>query len=189
MGVVDGPCLFLNRNWQPITFKPVRTAFEDVLRDMASFLDPDTYMLLNYEEWIAEDRNVSHYVQTASGLIPAPEIVVLKRYGERPPQRIGFNRSNLWRRDQFECQYCGDMFTGDKLSIDHVLPSSRGGSTTWDNCVAACKPCNGRKADKTPAEARMRLKKKPTAPSWKPGLRLPQGVVKASWEPFLAKVG
>ena len=181
------PALCLNRNWQPITFIPIRTAIENVMRDMASILEPETYMLLTYAEWVAEERAVERRIKTARGFVPAPEVVVLKQYGERPPQRIGFNRPNLWKRDDHTCQYCGVQLPGSGLQIEHVVPRSRGGPTTWDNCVAACGDCNSRKADKTPSEARMTLRTKPAAPSWKPRLRLPRGVAMASWEPFLAK--
>lgn len=187
VSVVNKPCLVLNRHWQPITFSKVRTAIENVMRDMASILDPETYMLMTYEEWVSEERAVARWIKTTSGSVPAPEVVVLKMYGERPPQKIGFNRSNLFKRDDHECQYCGDALPGNRLQVEHVVPRSKGGPTSWDNCVAACNTCNSRKADRLPAEAGMRLKKEPAAPSWKTGVRLPQGVVMASWEPFLAK--
>jgi len=187
VSVVNQPCLVLNRNWQPIAFAKVRTAIEDVMRDMAMILDPETYMLMTYEDWVSEERAVERQIKTARGNVPAPEVIVLKQYGERPPQKIGFNRSNLFRRDEHSCQYCGDELPGSRLQIEHVVPRSKGGPTTWDNCVAACNACNSRKADKTPSEARMKLRKKPTAPSWKAGVRTPQGAVMASWEPFLAK--
>jgi 5-methylcytosine-specific restriction endonuclease McrA len=87
------------------------------------------------------------------------------------------------------CQYCGTGLPGSKLQVEHVLPRSKGGATTWENCVAACDDCNSRKADRTPREAGMKLRKKPTVPRWKPGLQIPQGAVRAAWEPFLTKVG
>jgi len=184
--IIDEPCLVLNRNWQPVTFLPIKVALCNVMRDMASIMCPTSFYLMTLEEWI-ERADTDRMIKTAGQPIPAPEVVVCKKYGERPPQRVSFNRPNLYRRDEHTCQYCGAELPPRKLTIDHVTPRSKGGPTTWENCVAACESCNARKADKMPKEAKMRPRKKPAAPSWKPGLRVPRGVVLASWEPFLAK--
>jgi 5-methylcytosine-specific restriction endonuclease McrA len=177
----------LNRNWQPVTFLPVGVAITTVMRDMGSVLDPVNYVLMDMEEWIASAPPSDRMIKTASTPVPAPEVIVLKQYGERPPRGIKFSRPNLYRRDESTCQYCGDQLPHRKLTIEHILPRSRGGGTSWENCVAACSSCNSRKADKTPREAGMRLRSKPAAPRWSPGIPAPRGTVLASWEPFLAK--
>ena len=184
--LVDEPCLVLNSAWQVSGFLPIGVCIANVMRDMGRIMCPTSYYLMTLEEWI-ETGETDRIIKTAGIGIPAPEVIVLKKYGERPPRRISFNRPNLYRRDEHTCQYCGDALPPAKLTIDHVLPRSKGGPTTWENCVAACQRCNADKADKTTKEARMRPRKKPAAPRWKPGLRLPRGVVRASWEPFLAK--
>lgn len=185
--VLNEPCLLLNRNWAAIGFIPIRTAIENTMRDMASVLDTKDYLLLPFEEWAALRPEGARMIKTPSTEIPAPEVIVLKRYGERPPRKIVFSRPNLARRDEHTCQYCGAALAMDDLTIEHILPSSRGGPTTWENCVAACESCNARKADRTPQEAGMKLRSKPLRPNWRSRLRLPSGVVRASWEPFLAK--
>ncbi len=186
--VLDDPCLVLNRNWQPITFLPVQTGIVNVMRDMASVLDVQDYLLLTFEEWVELDRASDRMIQTPRMKIPAPEVIVLKKYGERPPRRVVFNRPNLYRRDQFTCQYCGTALPGGDLTIEHVLPRSRGGETSWLNCVSACETCNARKADRTPDEAGMPLKTMPSKPAWTPKLAIPRGQpIRASWEPFLRK--
>jgi 5-methylcytosine-specific restriction endonuclease McrA len=76
--------------------------------------------------------------------------------------KVPFSKKNIMIRDNFTCQYCGKK---TELTIDHVLPVSRGGKTTFENCVAACKECNGRKGDKRPSEINMFLKKQPSAPT------------------------
>jgi len=76
-----------------------------------------------------------------------------------------FGRAKLFRRDRHTCAYCGERFADRELSCDHVVPQSRGGGWTWMNLVAACGPCNGRKADRTPEEARMPLLYLPYVPS------------------------
>jgi 5-methylcytosine-specific restriction endonuclease McrA len=155
------------------------------MRDMASIMCPTSYYLMDLDAWI-ERGDSDRMIKTASTPIPAPEVIVLKKYGERPPEKINFNRPNLYRRDDHSCQYCGAQLPNRNLTVEHVLPRSRGGPTTWENCVAACKRCNSDKADKTPKEAGMRLRKKPAKPKWKVGIRVPQEV-RASWKPFLEK--
>jgi 5-methylcytosine-specific restriction endonuclease McrA len=186
-GVLNDPCLVLNRNWQPITFLPVQTVIVTVMRDMASILDSQDYLLLTFEEWIELGRDTGRSIQTPSQSIAAPEVIVLKRYGERPPRKIVFNRPNLFARDAFTCQYCGAALPGRDLTVEHVLPRSRGGATGWENCVAACEDCNARKADRTPREAGMKLRTTPVRPVGRPRIRPPHGATRASWAPFLAK--
>lgn len=187
--VLQDPALVLNRNWQPIMFMPVQTCIVTAMRDMASVMDPENFYLLQFEDWLEHEPLGARWIKTSSGKIAAPEVIVLKRYGERPPRRINFNRSNLYRRDDWACQYCGDELPRKKLTIEHIVPSSRGGQTSWTNCVAACKKCNGRKADRTPEEAGMPLRKEPRKPNWKVQLRAPKGLLRPSWAPFLAKEG
>lgn len=189
MGCLDDPCLVLNRNWQPITFLPIQTCIVTVSRDMASILDVQDYLLLNFEEWIELGRECDRSIKTPTKTIPAPEVVVLKKYGERPPRRVVFNKPNMARRDQHVCQYCGADLFKQKITVEHVMPRSRGGLTTWENCVAACEDCNARKADRTPKEAGMKLKTTPVRPDWTPKLALPrEGVRRASWTPFLKEL-
>ena len=187
MSVIDGYCLALNKAWQPVTFYKLSVAISNVMRGMARVMDPETYMLMSFEDWISEERNVDRWIKTARDPVPAPEVIVLTHYGQMPPRKVSFNSPNLWKRDEFTCQFCGKNFSGKSLTVDHVVPRSRGGGTSWENCVAACGPCNSRKADRTPREARMTLLTDPAPPKWKPGLRVPQGPVLASWEPFLEK--
>lgn len=191
MSTVDDPVLILNSNWACTAWLPVGVAITTCLRDMGSVLDPDTYMLYGWDEWVSEPRTVERYVKTSRGPLPAPDIVVLKKFGARPPRKIGLNRPNVGRRDDWHCQYCGAPLEGNrKLTLDHVKPRSRGGQSSWDNIVAACGPCNQRKADREPAEAGMKLKKMPRKPSWNTHLKLPRRKkILASWEPFLEKEG
>jgi hypothetical protein len=187
--IINEPCLCLNSNWQPTVFLPIGTVISTLLRDMAAVIHPVTFEPLSFEEWMEKAPADSRMIKTSSRPVPAPDVVVFKKYGARPPMKVGFNRQNLFRRDQHSCQYCGVKLPDPKLQVEHVVPKSRGGSTTWDNCVAACKSCNAHKADRLPREAGMKLRKKPATPSWKPGLRIPQGLVRSAWEPFLGKVG
>ena len=90
-------------------------------------------------------------------------MIRLKRFVRGPfRQRVAFNRKNVFRRDDHHCQYCARQ--ANDLTLDHVLPRSRGGPTSWENVVACCKSCNAKKRDRTPEEANMRLLRKPYAP-------------------------
>lgn len=79
-----------------------------------------------------------------------------------------FSRANIFIRDSFTCQYCSLTTHASKLTLDHVVPLSRGGPTTWENIVTSCAPCNGSKGDRTPKEAGMALLKEPRPPKWSP---------------------
>lgn len=199
MSVLNEPCLVLNRNWQPITFLPVQTCIVQAMRDMASVLDPANYYLMSFEEWIEThqpkavetgapvEEEGQRWIKSSRLWVRAPEVIVLKQYGERPPRKITFNRSNLARRDEYVCQYCGKEIGLVHMTIDHVLPRSRGGENSWENCVASCSDCNSRKADKTPKEARMSLRKEPARPNWPHRLIPAKNEMRPAWRPFLEK--
>ena len=185
--VIDRPVLVLNRSWEPVAVFDVATAITTVMRDMGCVLDPVTYELHGFESWVASDPQATHRIPTPSGSVPAPEIIVLKQYGETPRRQVGFSRQALCRRDEFRCQYCDASPGQDALTIDHVVPRSRGGPTSWENCVAACADCNRVKADRTPREAGMALRTRPARPRWSPVLRVPRDQVRPSWATFMAK--
>lgn len=194
MSALDDPVLVLNRNWHAVGFLPVKVAITNVMRDMASVLDVTDYLLLTFEEWTdlhhkESDRvEEARWIRTPSMKIAVPEVIVLKKYGERPPRKVTFNRPNLVKRDENTCQYCGVHLREREATIEHILPRSRGGPTSWENCVAACEDCNSRKADQTPREAGMKLRSVPAKPNWKSRIRLPGGSEpRPSWIPFLEK--
>ena len=187
--ILDRPTLCLNRNWLVTAFLPVRTAIVTAMRDQASVLDPETYILHSFDEWLEhtpETLKNHEWIQTANKAVAAPQIVCFKKYGERPPRTLNFTRPNVYRRDHQTCQYCGEKLSSDELTLDHVMPRSRGGELSWTNAVAACKECNSAKANKTPQEAGMVLLKQPVKPDWTPGVRCPSELM-SSWKPFLAK--
>jgi 5-methylcytosine-specific restriction endonuclease McrA len=99
-----------------------------------------------------------------------------------PYKRIMLSRKNVLRRDRMRCQYCNGR---DRLTIDHVMPKSRGGKDTWENLVAACTRCNNRKGNRTPEEANMRLLRKPFRPSHVMFIRDYMGTLDETWKPYL----
>ena len=183
--LIHEPALVLNSAWQPITFLPIGTCISTLMRDMACVVHPTTYEPLSFEEWMERAPDDSRFIKTSGRPVPAPDVIVLKKYGKRPPMRIKFNRTNLFRRDEFHCQYCGTELPGSRLQVEHVIPKSRGGPTTWENTVAACNDCNSRKGNKTPEEAGMRLKRQPAKPRWKRVIRPPAAHYNKNWLPFL----
>ena len=127
-----------------------------------------------------------HKIRSVSLVIKAPAVVRLLRYikvGKKSPPLC---RSNILARDNFQCQYCSVDLTSREATLDHVIPRSQGGRTSWENLVCACSACNRKKGGKTPQEARMQLLKKPVKPDWLPVLSMRfHGRVPISWQTFL----
>lgn len=98
---------------------------------------------------------------------------ILRLYSRhKSDKKVRFSRHNVFWRDSFVCQYCYLKHPASQLTIDHVLPQSRGGKTSWENVVSACSPCNTKKGNKLPHEANMKLIKKPVQPKWSPQICL-----------------
>jgi 5-methylcytosine-specific restriction endonuclease McrA len=108
-----------------------------------------------------------HDVRSVTFTIKMPAVVRLLR-AVRGKRGVKFSRINVATRDGFRCQYCGRKLPLSKLTYDHVVPRSQGGKTRWENIVMACYDCNGRKGDRTPTQAGMRIDKLPVKPQWLP---------------------
>jgi len=119
--------------------------------------------------------------------IKCPAVVRLFQYVSSKKHRVKFSRINVFARDKYMCQYCGSKPGTQNLTYDHVIPRSRGGKTVWDNIVTCCIPCNSRKADRTPEEARMILRTKPSKPEWSPRTKLMLAIPKTPdcWRDYL----
>ena len=117
------------------------------------------------EEYDAEIRAVSIVVRV-------PAVVRLRKAFRRFAKPVKFSRVNIYARDGYRCQYCGQTCTISELTYDHVIPRSRGGRTCWENIVSACYACNRRKANRTPAEAGMKLLSVPKRPTWMPAVQI-----------------
>ena len=100
---------------------------------------------------------------------------------------VKFSRINIFTRDKYSCQYCEKRFRTEELTFDHVVPIAKGGRKTWENIVTACWRCNNKKSGRTPDEAGMKLRKKPSKPRWTPTLTLMIGIRNApdSWRDYL----
>jgi len=185
--VLTRPTLVLNRNWQPVGVATVARALVKVFNDAARIVDPNDYAVYNWDDWsMLRPDDGELCIRTQRFRLRVPEVVTLTRYDRVPANTVTFSRRNIFKRDRYTCQYCGKQPGSEELTIDHVLPRSRGGGSNWQNCVLACVECNHRKADRTPSEARMALKTKPKRPMWRPfyaayGRRID------SWAKFLSE--
>lgn len=167
--VLQCPTLVLNRNWQPVNVASVARALVLVWNESAKVVDPADYQLYDWADWSrlnpSEDQP---FIQAVSDRICVPEVITLTRFSKLPSATVPFSRRNLFKRDRYMCQYCSTRPKPDALTIDHVVPRSQGGGSTWENCVLACIDCNHRKADRTPKQARMKMMAEPVRPSWNP---------------------
>lgn len=136
----------------------------------AKVIDPFTHIEEYWDDWITMTPGENEPFIKASGekRIRAPEVIVAIHYHKVPRNQLNFNRRNLFRRDENQCQYCLCKPGEAHLSVEHIFPKSRGGKDNWENCVAACFECNQKKKDMTPEEAGMKLRRQPT----KPGLEI-----------------
>lgn len=188
-GALDLPTLVLNRQWTPVHVTSVRHALALLFTDRAHVVCPIYYEVSDFSAWRSRAIKDGHpRVRGISFDIEAPEVIVLRGYDRLPPLGVVFNRRNLYRRDENACQYCGARLAPERLTIDHVLPVSRGGRTEWENCVLACHRCNGRKANHTPPEARMKLLRTPVRPEWSPRYAIyARDNRPKSWDRFLPR--
>ncbi len=157
--------LVLNATYEPLCVVSVRRAVVLVLKEKAEVLH-------------ASDREL----RSERSVIPVPSVIRLTYFVKVPFRaRAALNRRAVFARDDNRCQYCGAAAE----NIDHVVPRSRGGQHVWENVVAACRPCNSRKEDRSVHEAGMVLRRRPTAPRELTWIIVAVGQVHPQWEPYL----
>lgn len=183
------PVLVLNRSYAPVRITDARHGFSLLYLDRARALDA-SYEPHDFEAWAARvPREGDEAIGTASGAICIPRVLLLLDYNRVPRAPLRLSRRHVYMRDDYTCQYCRNRPGVKELNLDHVLPRSRGGRSTWENLVTSCKTCNLRKGWATPEECGMRLSRPPVRPSWSMALSLAaQRRRFAEWEPFLAVV-
>lgn len=163
--------LILNKHWIPINTTTAKHSFSLMYTHNARgmMIEEDKLVPLEWREWISLEVNENdRKVKTVKGFIKIPTVIVLTNYDKIPRQTIKFTQKNLWERDNFTCQYTGKKVTRTNGNIDHIIPRSQGGKTSWENCVIAHKEINAIKADRTPEQAGLKLLKKPSAPKFMP---------------------
>lgn len=138
------PVLVLNASYEPINICAARRALILILKGIA-----------------AAEEHAPSPVASSRQAIPLPSVIRLLEYRRIPHQTRALSRKNILMRDKYQCQYCMRILPSGELTLDHVIPRSRAGETTWENLVACCHPCNNRKGARTPEEAGMKLQRPP----------------------------
>lgn len=185
--MLQHPTLVLNRNWQPVNVATVARALVLVWNQSARVVDPHDYQLYTWADWSRlKPRAGEPFIQAVQFRLRAPEVIALCSYDRVPRAAVAFSRRNVFKRDHNTCQYCGVQPGAAELTIDHVVPRAQGGVSSWENCVLACVACNKRKANRTPEQAHMRLRRKPVQPAWRP-LYANHTARIAGWEKFISE--
>jgi len=183
---LDSPVLVLNRHFQAVRVSNARRALSLLYVGIARALD-DRYEAHDFEQWSKLELPGYDVIGTLRGSVCIPRILLLHRYGRVPVTTLRLSRRNVYMRDDFTCQYCGERPAVKELNLDHVRPRSQGDRTTWDNLVTSCRRCNFRKGGHTPEGAGMRLMRVPVRPSWSTAAALAAAPRKfTEWDPFLA---
>jgi 5-methylcytosine-specific restriction endonuclease McrA len=176
---LDCSVLVLNRFYMAVRVVDVRRAMTLLYRGCAEVItiEDDSYANYDFDSWCemsqlhAMEKQIGEeFLRTPHQEVQVPRIVRLVLYDKVPKSTVRFNRKNLFARDGYRCQYCGQTRPMSQLSLDHVLPRSQGGRTTWENVVCSCTHCNSKKGGRTPIEANMRLLTQPIRPHANPGM-------------------
>ncbi len=187
--MLDAPVLVLNRSYLPVHMTSVQRAFVLLYRGMAKAVD-ERYETFEFMAWRQQVvRSGDDHIGIVGGMIRVPRVILLAAFDRVPRRHVRFSRTNIYTRDRNTCQYCGRRYARSQLNLDHVVPRSQGGRSTWENVVCSCVECNRRKGGRTPREARMRLIRRPTKPRWTPMAGALSGRRDyREWKPFLSRV-
>ena len=159
--------LLLNQSYEPLTICTVKKAVILILLGKAELI------VNNEKKFIHSERSTFAW----------PSVVRLNDYIKVPYKKIILTRRNILKRDGHKCAYCGRADL--PLTIDHVIPRSKGGDDSWENLVAACLPCNNRKGNRTPEESKLKLKIKPYTPNHIMFMRNNAGRLDETWKQYL----
>jgi 5-methylcytosine-specific restriction endonuclease McrA len=160
--------LVLNATYEPLSIISVQRAVVLLLKEKAELIES------------AQERLHAAYLS-----LPVPLVIRLVYYVRVPrPVMLAPTRHSVLLRDNYTCQYCGSTPGRVNLTLDHVLPRSRGGATSWENVVTACRACNVRKGDHTPEEARMDLRRRPGRPNYVAFLLLADAGLHDVWSKY-----
>ena len=168
MSILTTKVLVLNRSYFPVHVTSVRRAVCLLYQGIAKAVDHQ-YRTFDFNSW--SDLSSALHDDTISlvdRVIRVPRVILLIGYDRVPKRQVRFSRFNVFARDNNTCQYCGEKLPRSELNLDHVVPRSQGGLSTWENMVCSCFTCNRVKGGRMPAEAGMRLIRKPFRPEWTP---------------------
>ncbi|MFH1624555.1 MAG: HNH endonuclease [Pseudomonadota bacterium] len=187
--MIDSNVLVVNRSFLPINVTTVRRAFSLLYQGIARAVNSQ-FETFDYDSW--SDLSVEQHDETiglVGGVIKIPRVILLVAYDRVPKTHVRFTRANIYARDKNTCQYCGNTFPKNELSLDHVIPRAYGGTSCWENIICCCFSCNKKKGGRIPQESGMKLRKPPVKPRWTPFLKLSlQDVKREEWRAFLNMV-
>ncbi|WP_420580650.1 HNH endonuclease [Reichenbachiella sp.] len=163
---MSGKVLVLNQDYSPLTVCTVQRAFLLVFLEKADLLEADQ----------------NEKLHSVSNTYPMPAVIKIKNYIHVPYRGVVLTRQNIFKRDHGQCQYCG---TDSYLTLDHLIPRSKGGRSTWTNLVTACQSCNAKKGNHSLEEVGLVLKRPPYKPSYIMFLRNNLGAMKKEWASYL----
>lgn len=171
MNITEKRCLVLNKNWNPVGTVSLQRAITMLFSNYSSgepkakIIDHTSYEVFTWEDWSKIQPSMTdEVIRSANIKFRIPEVILLTKYDAIPRLDMHFSRLNIYKRDNYTCMYCNAQPGAEELSIDHVVPRSKGGKSSWENCVLACTTCNRRKGSKTLAEAKMKLLRTPKKP-------------------------
>ena len=187
--------LVLNKHYAAIRVITARRALTLLFNEIAEIVayENSQYICYDFQTWLelseyrsVHEREHHEWIRCVKFDLAVPRIVRLLFYDRLPRQPVKFNRRNIFARDRNRCQYCGKRSPTSELSLDHVVPRSRGGEASWTNIVCCCVKCNVRKGGRSPHEAGMKLIVEPVKPKRSPIVTLRLTSEKyASWRQFL----
>ena len=172
--MTNAAVLVLNRHYQPIHVTNAKRAFSLLYLGVARVINPE-FKTFDFESWAElgdQIQEQGEFIHTVTRAIRIPRVIVLQLYDRIPKTKVRFSRHNIYMRDSNTCQYCGQLFDRSDLNLDHIVPRDRGGTTTWENVVCSCIPCNTRKGNRLPREAHMSLIRRPKRPKWRPFVQI-----------------
>lgn len=195
--ILDESVLILNKSYLALKVATAKSVMTTLCKGLAKVVD-ENYLLYTFDEWVersqilindpVEMEKYSGVLHTPRFQIVIPQVIYLhiSEVKVKGLLKVKYSRKNVFHRDDNTCQYCGTEFPKKDLTVDHIIPRSRGGKNSFTNIVAACRDCNSRKGNKTPEEAGMNLLKNPASPKWKSYTGLPFSKAKRGyWDMFL----
>ena len=185
---LDARVLVLNRGFQAVAVTRAARAFGLLCSGAARALDKE-FRSFDFSSWAELGADLDDdVIHTPRMILKVPRVVILQAYDRMPRTQVRFSRHNIYLRDNFTCQYCGKLFSRSQLNLDHVVPRSQGGRTSWENVVCSCVRCNLSKGGRTPSQAGLKLLKDPRRPSWSSLSPALGKVPYKEWLPFVDPV-
>ncbi|UCD84860.1 MAG: HNH endonuclease [Deltaproteobacteria bacterium] len=184
--MINSNVLVLNRSFLPIHITTLRRAFSLLYLGLARAVDQQ-YQTFDFKSWSELSVETGgESIGLVNRAIRVPRVILLTGFDRIPKRHVRFSRMNIYARDNNTCQYCGKTISRNQVNLDHVIPRSRGGTSTWENVVCCCFNCNRKKGGRTPEEAGMKLLSIPRRPKWTPYVNFSfSRLTYQEWKPFL----